>query len=231
MDFLSKLKGKRILTELALIMLEEAPEKILKRIQDLDLLRFISPELTFDKEKEKLFQQMRSVLQWYELLYRGRPCDTQTFYTLGLVDRMSIEQVEDFCKKTEMSETLRKRILGDTEKFRETVSRLPAAIFTGRKSEIHRVLEPLSQETMLFIMAKTKSEEIKKAISNFVTYKDVMKPVFTGEDLKKLGIKEGPVYKEILETLKDAKIDLNLKTKEDEESFVKKYIIDHGIIV
>jgi tRNA nucleotidyltransferase (CCA-adding enzyme) len=58
-----------------------------------------------------------------------------------------------------------------------------------------------------------------------------MKPVFTGEDLKKLGIKEGPVYKEILETLKDAKIDLNLKTKEDEESFVKKYIIDHGIIV
>jgi tRNA nucleotidyltransferase (CCA-adding enzyme) len=231
MDFLSKLKGKRILTELALIMLEETPEKILKRLQDLDLLRFISPDLTFDKEKEKLFQQMRSVLQWYELLYRGRPCDTQTFYTLGLVDRMSMEQVEDFCKKTEMSETLKNRILGDTEKFRDTVSKLPAAIFTGKKSEIHKVLELLSQETMLFIMAKTKSDEIKKAISTFVTYKDVMKPVFTGEDLKKLGIKEGPVYKEILETLKDAKVDLNLKTKEDEESFVKKYIIDHGIIV
>jgi tRNA nucleotidyltransferase (CCA-adding enzyme) len=84
---------------------------------------------------------------------------------------------------------------------------------------------------MLFIMAKTKSEEIKKAISNYVTYKDVLKPIFTGEDLKRLGIKEGPVYREILEKLKDAKIDLNMKTKEDEESFVKQYIIDHGIIV
>jgi tRNA nucleotidyltransferase (CCA-adding enzyme) len=231
MDFLSKLKGKRILTELALIMLEEAPEKVLKRLQELDLLKFISPDLTFDKEKEKLFQQMRSVLQWYELLYRGRPCNTQTFYTLGLVDRMSIEQVEDFCRRAEMTESLRRRILENTGQYRDATSKLPTAIYTGKKSEIYRALEPLSQETKLFIMAKTKSEEIKKAISNYVTYKDVLKPVFTGEDLKKLGMKEGPVYREILEKLKDAKIDLNLKTKEDEESFVKQYIIDQGIVV
>jgi len=64
-----------------------------------------------------------------------------------------------------------------------------------------------------------------------VTYKDVLRPTFTGEDLKRLGIKEGPIYREILETLKDAKIDLNLKTKDDEETFVKKYIIDHNITV
>lgn len=111
------------------------------------------------------------------------------------------------------------------------MAKLPAAIYTGKKSEINKVLEPLSQETMLFIMAKTKSQEIKKAISNYVTYKDVLKPVISGADLKKMGIKEGPVYKEILETLKDAKIDLNLKTKEDEEIFVKQYIIDHKIII
>jgi tRNA nucleotidyltransferase (CCA-adding enzyme) len=231
MDFLSRLKGKRIWTELSLIMLEEAPEKIVKRLQELDLLKFISPELTFDKEKERLFTQMHAVLQWYELLYRGKPCDTQAFYALGLLDRMSLEQVEDFCKRTEMLESLKKRILENTESFRDAISKLPAAIYTGKKSEIYKVLEPLSQETKLFIMSKTKSEEIKKAISNYVTYKDVLKPIFTGEDLKKLGIKEGPVYKKILETLKDAKIDLNMKTKEDEETFVKKYIIDQGIVI
>jgi tRNA nucleotidyltransferase (CCA-adding enzyme) len=231
MDFLSKLKGKRLWTELSLIMLEEAPEKILKRLQELDLLKFISPDLTCDKEKEKLFTQMHAVLQWYELLYRGKPCDTQAFYALGLLDRMGFEQVEDFCKRTEMAESLKKRILENTESFRDATSKLPAAIYTGKKSIIYKVLEPLSQETKLFIMAKTKSEEIKKAISNYVTYRDVLKPMFTGEDLKKLGIKEGPVYKEILETLQDAKIDLNLKAKEDEESFVKKYIIDQGVVI
>jgi tRNA nucleotidyltransferase (CCA-adding enzyme) len=231
MDFLSRLKGKRIWTELSLIMLEEAPEKIVKRLQELDLLKFISPDLTFDKEKEKLFTQMHAVLQWYELLYRGQPCDTQAFYALGLLDRMGFEQVEDFCKRTELADSLKRRILENTESFRDATSKLPTAIYTGKKSEIYKVLEPLSQETKLFIMAKTKSEEIKKAISNYVTYKDVLKPIFTGEDLKKLGIKEGPVYKKILETLKDAKIDLSLRTKEDEVSFVKKYIIDQGIVI
>jgi len=231
MDFLSRLKGKRIWTELSLIMLEEAPEKIVKRLQELDLLKFISPDLTFDKEKEKLFTQMHAVLQWYELLYRGQPCDTQAFYALGLLDRMGFEQVEDFCKRTELADSLKRRILENTESFRDATSKLPTAIYTGKKSEIYKVLEPLSQETKLFIMAKTKSEEIKKAISNYVTYKDVLKPIFTGEDLKKLGIKEGPVYKKILETLKDAKIDLSLRTKDDEVSFVKKYIIDQGIVI
>jgi len=231
MDFLSKLKGKRIWTELSLMMLEEAPEKILKRLQELNLLKFISPDLKFDREKERLFQQMHAVRQWYELLYKGKPCDTQALFVLGLLDRMSPEQVDDFCERTEMTESFRRRTVENTRRYRDAMAKLPLAIYTGKKSEIHKVLEMLSQETMLFIMAKTKSEEIKKSISNYVTYKDVLRPTFTGEDLKRLGIKEGPIYREILETLKDAKIDLNLKTKDDEETFVKKYIIDHNITV
>jgi len=213
------------------MMLEEAPEKILKRLQELNLLKFISPDLKFDREKERLFQQMHAVRQWYELLYKGKPCDTQALFVLGLLDRMSPEQVDDFCERTEMTESFRRRTVENTRRYRDAMAKLPLAIYTGKKSEIHKVLEMLSQETMLFIMAKTKSEEIKKSISNYVTYKDVLRPTFTGEDLKRLGIKEGPIYREILETLKDAKIDLNLKTKDDEETFVKKYIIDHNITV
>jgi hypothetical protein len=44
-------------------------------------------------------------------------------------------------------------------------------------------------------------------------------------------IKEGPIYKEILDHLKEAKIDLNLKTKDDEAGFIKDYIAKHGIII
>jgi tRNA nucleotidyltransferase (CCA-adding enzyme) len=98
-----------------------------------------------------------------------------------------------------------------------------------KKSELYRELEPLSREARLFIMAKTRSEETKKAISNFITYKDTFKPILTGMDLKNLGIKEGPVYKEILERLKDAKVDLPLKTKEDELHFVKHYIAEKDL--
>ncbi|OPX93212.1 MAG: Bifunctional oligoribonuclease and PAP phosphatase NrnA [Syntrophorhabdus sp. PtaU1.Bin002] len=230
MDFLSRLRGKRISVELSHIMREDSPEKILKRLQELDLMKFVSPHLTFDKDKEKLFHRMHTVLQWYELLYQGKPCDAQAFWVLGLVDHMTFPQIEDFCRRTEMTESFKGRILENSDRLRNAMMRLPSAMHTMTTSEIYSLLEPLSQEVKLFIMAKTKSDEIKKAISNYVTYKDVMKPVFTGKDLKKLGIKEGPVYKEILERLKGAKIDLNLKTKEEEEAFVRKYMAERGLI-
>ncbi|MCX5802254.1 MAG: CBS domain-containing protein [Proteobacteria bacterium] len=231
MNFLSKIKGKRIWTELSLIMLEDEPEKILKRLQELDLLKFISPYLIFNKDKEKLFNQMHAVFKWYELLYRGKPCDRLPYYILGLIDHMKHEEVVEFCKKTEMTETLKKRTIENIEKIRDTLVKLGTGIVGMKKSEIYKLFEPLSQEGKLFIMAKTKSEEIKKALSNYITYIDTFKTILTGEDLKKLGIKEGPLYKEILDKLKEAKIDMNLKTKEEETNFIKNHLLEKGIEV
>ena len=231
MNFLSKIKGKRIWTELSLIMLEDEPEKILKRLQELDLLKFISPYLIFNKDKEKLFNQMHAVFKWYELLYRGKPCDRLPYYILGLIDHMKHEEAVEFCKKTEMTETLKKRTIENIEKIRDTLVKLGTGIVGMKKSEIYKLFEPLSQEGKLFIMAKTKSEETKKALSNYITYIDTFKTILTGEDLKKLGIKEGPLYKEILDKLKEAKIDMNLKTKEEETNFIKNHLLEKGIEV
>jgi len=231
MNFLSKIKGKRIWTELSLIMLEDEPEKILKRLQELDLLKFISPYLIFNKDKEKLFNQMHAVFKWYELLYRGKPCDRLPYYILGLIDHMKHEEVVEFCKKTEMTETLKKRTIENIEKIRDALVKLGTGIVGMKKSEIYKLFEPLSQEGKLFIMAKTKSEETKKALSNYITYIDTFKTILTGEDLKKLGIKEGPLYKEILDKLKEAKIDMNLKTKEEETNFIKNHLLEKGIEV
>ena len=44
----------------------------------------------------------------------------------------------------------------------------------------------------------------------------------TGRDLKKLGMKEGPVYREILGKIMIAKIDGKVKNKKDELAYVKK---------
>jgi tRNA nucleotidyltransferase (CCA-adding enzyme) len=229
MGFLTKIKGKRIWTELSLILIEETPEKILKRLQDLDLLRFISPYLTFDKEKEKLFLQMHDVFKWYELLYKGTPCEKLQYHVLGLVDHMKAEEIAVFCKKTEMTEHLRDRTIDNMMKIRETMAQLSYGIYTIKKSYFYRLYDGLSVEARLFIMARTRSEEVKKSISNYITYSDTYKPFLTGGDLKNMGIKEGPVYKEILENLKEAKIDANLKTREEEAAFVYKFIDEKGI--
>jgi tRNA nucleotidyltransferase (CCA-adding enzyme) len=70
---------------------------------------------------------------------------------------------------------------------------------------------------------------MKKAISNFITYADTFKPFLSGKNLKQMGVKEGPVFGEILDALKDAKIDLALTTREQEIAFVHQYIHERGV--
>lgn len=230
LNFLARIRGKRIWTELALTLQEDGVEKILKRLQELGLLRFIFPSIIFNKDKERLFSNMQAVYKWHELLYQGKRVDKAQYYLLGLVEHMRSEEIVEFCKKLEIAEKVRKRIIENAELLKEAFSRLTTGITVLKKSAVYRTLEPLSREVMLVIMAKTRSEEVKKVISNFITYGDSFKPLTTGTDLKKMGVEEGPVYKEILEKLKDAKVDMNLKTKEEESHFVDIYLMEKGIM-
>ncbi len=43
-----------------------------------------------------------------------------------------------------------------------------------------------------------------------------------------MGVKEGPVFSEILNALKDAKIDRGLTTREQEIAFVNQYMQERG---
>ncbi|MHB8109833.1 MAG: CBS domain-containing protein [Syntrophorhabdaceae bacterium] len=230
LNFLTKMRGRRIWAELALILKEEYPENILGRLAELDLLRFISPNIIFNKEKERLFAQMHAVYQWHEFLYQGKPVDKVQFYILALVDNMTIADIADFAQKMEISERFRRQAVENAEHLRQIMGRLGQGIQGIKKSEIFRLLDSLSREAMLYIMAKTRSDEVKKAISNYITHHDEFKPLITGNDLKKLGVPEGPLYKDILETLKNAKIDLNLKTKEDEAHFLGNYLMEKGVL-
>ncbi len=228
MDFLSMIKGSRVWTELGLILQEEAPGTILKRLAGLDLVRFIYPTLTFDREKEKLFREMDNVLGWYTLLYKGT-LDRALYYMIGLVDKMKIEEITEFGKRIEVPDHKKTRLTTETERLRGAMTKLVTGIRHMKKSEAYRVLNGLTREAQLFIMAKASSEETRKAISTFITYSDTMKPLVTGKILRTLGIEEGPVLGEILEALHDAKIDQNLATKEEEMEFVRTYIRARGL--
>ncbi len=228
MSFLSKIKGSRIWRELSLILMEEQPGAVMKRLQELDLTRFIYASLTFDKEKEKLFKEMDTVLAWYKLLYKDRH-NRVFYYLLGLCDHMSVEEVGDFGRKLGIPDSMRKKLVQEVGRVRETMGKLSSGIRYLKKSAIYKLLQALAQESRLFIMAKTQSDEVKKAVSNYITYADSLIPVVTGADLKAMDIKEGPVYGEILDALKEEKIDQNLLTKEEEVAFVERYIRERGI--
>jgi tRNA nucleotidyltransferase (CCA-adding enzyme) len=229
MSFLSRIKGTRIWRELYLMLSEENPTPIMKRLQELDLIRFIYPTFVFDRERERLFREMDTVAKWYELSYKG-DYNRVYYYLLALIDYLTLDDVDNFVKKLVPPESIKKKLIGEIGKTRQTIGRLSGAIRYLKRSEVFHLLEGLSQESRLFIMAKTHSEEVKKAISNYITFADSLIPKATGKDIRNLGIQAGPVYGQILDALKEAKIDQGLSSKEEEIAFIQRYITEHNLI-
>jgi tRNA nucleotidyltransferase (CCA-adding enzyme) len=73
------------------------------------------------------------------------------------------------------------------------------------------------------MMAATKNEIAKRSISNYFTQLRHINASIKGRDLKKMGLEPGPIYREILQAVLDAKLNGRLKTRSDELSFVRNY--------
>lgn len=219
MGFLSKVEGRRIWNELRLILLEKNPETILKRMDELGVLRQIDERLKFDEGMIMLFSEIKGVMSWYELLFKEKTYDRVRLYLMCLLKDFTISELDEFLTKLEFKEREKRKLKSDFEMLSSLRTKLHI-MKSARKSEIYRLLKDLSTEALLYLMAQAKDDEIKRSISNFVTTSSTVKPEISGKDLKALGFKEGPIFKEILERLRDLKIDGVLKTKEDEINYV-----------
>ncbi len=93
---------------------------------------------------------------------------------------------------------------------------------------MYELLEPLSTEVKLFMMAKTTRKETKQWISLFFTTLRGLKPLLKGKDLIRLGVRPGPIMKEILADLLRARLDQRIKTRDDEVDYVQRTYINQG---
>ncbi len=93
-----------------------------------------------------------------------------------------------------------------------------------RPSETYRALAGLSEEVLLFMMAKTKSRSVTRQIAAYLTRFKQVKPLLTGADLKALGLKPGPIYKQILDRLLDARLNGKVKTEAEERELAKRMV-------
>ena len=93
--------------------------------------------------------------------------------------------------------------------------------------EIYTLLYHYDTEVLLYLMAKANSERIKRMISNYFTKLKGTKVILRGKDLKGMGFKPGPLYKEIFESLLKARLNKLVGTKEDEVGFVKETFGSH----
>lgn len=93
-----------------------------------------------------------------------------------------------------------------------------------KNSVLYNQLSDFRTEPILYMMATTKLETVKRDISHYYTQLRHMHVTLRGRDLLNMGIKPGPIYREILQKVLNERLDGNLNTRSDEIAFVKDYV-------
>ncbi|MBN2467753.1 MAG: CBS domain-containing protein [Deltaproteobacteria bacterium] len=221
MDIPLRLSGHRIFGELQLILEEGNPPSIIRRMADFDLLRFFHPRLAFTTEMEILMESIREVLHWFELLFLTEKWEKWRVYLLGMADGLPEEGPDEFGERFAFLRKNTRKVLSERVAAQCALSKLQGENAVTN-SAVYETLHVLSTEALLYIMAKTTQQRIKKVISNYITHLRFAESILTGEDLKKMGLAPGRLYKQVLDSLLRARLDGKVRTREDEIRFVNK---------
>jgi tRNA nucleotidyltransferase (CCA-adding enzyme) len=222
MDLFGRVCGRRCFNELKYILSEDNPLPALRRMASFNLLKFIRKRLRFDRRMEELLTEAMNALSWHKLLYLDEKCRQWLVYLMILFCRVKLDEAADFCRDFELSARYTKMFL----KEKAAADRVVRIMNRGRKmrpSEIYRLLRELNHEGLVYVMALAKTKATKKAVSHYVTHLRHVVPLIQGGDLKALGYKTGPLYREILDRLLAAKLDGAVATRDDELKFLKQH--------
>ena len=223
MQLFGKASDTRFFSEIKQILAEENPIPAIQRMAEFNLFQFLwpdlKPHLKIDRRFVHILQQAQRAIAWYKLLYLREQCETWIVYLLAIMGRSDIEVLEMFCKRFLVPQKTREMLTWQ-KGHADKVANLLARRSSLKCSEIYWLLQDLSIEGLLYLMAIARKSSMKKAISNYVTEMRHASTIINGRDLMDLGYRPGPAFKTMLADLLDARLDGLVITRGDELAFI-----------
>jgi tRNA nucleotidyltransferase (CCA-adding enzyme) len=220
-NFFDRLSGARLFGELRLILQEDNPILAIARLAELKLLAAVHPRLLFDEGTRRLLEQVLAVLSWYDLLYLGDSYKRWLVYFLGLVDHLTLAELAEMLGRFNLSPKQAAAISKGKEAAEQALLRL-YRYGEPTRPQVYQLLTPLDTEFILYMMAKSRHEGSRKAISLYFTHLKHLKPELKGRDLVAMGYQPGPLIKEMLDRLLEARLNEKVKSRSEEKDFIRR---------
>lgn len=221
LPLLDRVTGGRIRHELEAIFNEARPEAALERLQALGALQQIDPALRSDKRICEAFKRLRETLDPTYWKLNADDC-VALHWVLFLydLDRISIQRIAQRL----MMPRRRTEALLQLETLRQVLEALHEVT---RPSEVVTLLEPLNRPLLAagWLLAETAPVK-EKLLTYWQTWRHVQ-PQLKGEDLKALGLPPGPLYRQILNAVRLARLDGEILTAEEERALALRLAEQH----
>lgn len=221
-NMIEKVGGQRLGQELRLIYRELSPVKVLKRFEELNLLKRLYPGVKPARPTWQLLSKIENILNWFSGLQWPKAPDTELVYLGGLFYALESSRRSAIIKKLYLSKdksALLENAFGEISAAQKKLNWPELS-----PSQIVSFLEHLPAETLLLALAVTEKEPVKEHLISYITKLRDIRPKLDGNDLKNLGARPGPLYKTLIKRLRQAVLDEEVKSFEEEKAFVKSYL-------
>ena len=221
LDVLHNLSPDRLGHELKTILNLEEPTACLMRLNSLKLLKFVHPELKINPQQRDLLLSQEEVLSWYNLSFLETPVKNWVYYSIGLFSPLDDDELSEATRRLNLAPRILEEILATRRQANMVFYQLQRSP-TIRASRIYMLLKDLKLENQLFIMAASKQEEAKKAVSSYLTSWRKVKTEITGYYLQTMGFAPGPQLGAIKKRLLAARLDGQVHNLDEERALVLK---------
>lgn len=229
LNLLDKLSSSRIYHEYSHMCTEPNPPACFMRMEELGLLKAVSPLLTLIPTRRETLLRMREMVSWYHLLYLEEPVQHWLAYFLALCHNLNYEDARSVYERLGLPPQRRAAVFHLREKARYLCARLES--WQRKQSEKHtdvfgfwKMLEGLGLEFLLYLMAATDEEGLQKNLSRYITQWRREKADIGGSDLIALGLRPGPRFTEILRQVLAAKLNGTAATPEAQWALARELV-------
>jgi tRNA nucleotidyltransferase (CCA-adding enzyme) len=209
-NLLNHVSGQRLRHELDLIFNEQEPERALTRLQELGVLAHIQPNLQADAWLTEKFRALRASHTPTPILYLG-----------VLVFRLRTSEARALAKRLKLSNG-ENEILVQVVTLRLLERQLNNPNLTP--SRVVELLERFDDAALAVFAIATDSAQARAYVDKYRAEWRQVQAELNGNDLKALGLKPGPEFKEILTALRAQRLDGKITTRAQEEAFVQNWL-------
>jgi tRNA nucleotidyltransferase (CCA-adding enzyme) len=213
-NLINSLSGDRVRHELNLILDEDDSVQMLSRLSELGLLAAIHPYLPWDpaiclEMQENMMQEPPKSWGIAQNFIERRAMG----YHLWLSHIPEVE-LDSVCKRLRLPDLFKRNI----KAIQIVITQLPRLRY-DLPSKIFQTLDEIPM-LAIFVAYLKIDQDSKLSLDKYVTSWRGFKTNFTGDDLIKRGLPPGPVYQNILQKLRSAWLDGEIKSRAEEEALL-----------
>ncbi|MBS1253154.1 MAG: Multifunctional CCA protein [Anaerolineales bacterium] len=239
-DLLDRVSGDRVRHELFSTFEEKEPERVLGWLHNLSALQTIHPALTYEAWVAEKFQNLRAnIAGWYQMSCRPPNAKTDrsplppelptqprpALYLALLCYRLTAQEIAEIVRRLQTRRDIA-TLMRQMPALRSAEERLNQAGL--RRSDVYHILEKFDADAVCLLWVATDDPQVRERTDLYQRELQCVEPILDGHYLEELGVRPGPIYRDVLEAIRDARLDLEVKAREDEEALVQRILAERG---